>query len=83
LAGPGKILKAAVPQSLFDSFSSEKEQYLLFLKKKKPEDFCFCAAGQKRCAALTKTSGGCFRFGGFTLAWLGIRGVPAERAIGG
>jgi hypothetical protein len=31
-------------KSLFGSFSSEKEQNLLFLKKKKQKDFCFSAA---------------------------------------
>jgi hypothetical protein len=30
-------------KSLFGSFSSEKEQTLLFLKKKKQKDFCFLA----------------------------------------
>jgi hypothetical protein len=28
-------------KSLFGSFSSEKEQILLFLKKKQQKDFCF------------------------------------------
>jgi hypothetical protein len=33
-------------KSLFGSFSSEKGQSLLFLKKKKQKDFYFCVAAE-------------------------------------